>query len=331
MKEPKTLQEAIVYFSDPERAFVFAVNLCFPDRKVACPRCGGKDHRFVKTRLIWFCKGCKKQFSLKVGTIFEDSPLGLDKWMTAFWMLVNCKNGVSSCEIARSLGITQKSAWFMLQRLRLALQDDFFGKKLGSGPDSEVEVDETFIGGKARNMHKDRKAKLTGRIDDDKTVVVGFMERGGKVRTQIVTKRRKHNMQPLVREQVEAGAAIYTDALKAYIGLNTDYEHEVVDHAVEYVHGRVHTNTIENFWSLVKRGLHGTYVSVEPFHLFRYLDEQMFRFNNRKDMNDGQRFKLAMGQVMHKRLTYAELTGKGTDSLHHETTGAGETETYIVY
>src|SRR5438552_12483621 len=146
-------------------------------------------------------------------------------------------------------------------------------------------------------MHKSRRANLTGRIDDDKAVVVGFMERGGKVRTQIVEQRRKHNLQPLIREQVQAGAALYTDALKAYMGLDNDYEHEVVDHAVEYVHGRVHTNTLENFWSLVKRGLHGTYVSVEPFHLFRYLDEQMFRFNNRKDLNDGQRFALAMSQI----------------------------------
>jgi transposase-like protein len=318
MREPKTLQEAIVYFSDPERAFVFAVNLCFPNRKVVCPRCGGKEHRFVKTRLIWFCKGCKKQFSLKVGTIFEDSPLGLDKWMTAFWMLVNCKNGVSSCEIARSLGITQKSAWFMLQRLRLAMQDKFYTTKLGGGGEG-VEVDETFIGGKARNMHKDRKAKLTGRIDDDKAVVVGFMERGGKVRTQIVDKRRKLNMQPLVREHVQAGAALYTDALKSYIGLDKHYEHEVIDHAVEYVRGKVHTNTIENFWSLVKRALHGTYVSVEPYHLYRYLDEQMFRFNNRKDMNDSQRFALAMSQISGKRLTYSQLTGKD-ESPRHETT-----------
>jgi transposase-like protein len=328
MREPKTLQEAIVYFSDPERAFVFAVNLCFPNRKVVCPRCGGKQHRFVKTRLIWFCKGCKKQFSLKVGTIFEDSPLGLDKWMTAFWMLVNCKNGVSSCEIARSLGITQKSAWFMLQRLRLALQDDFFGKKLGSGPDSEVEVDETYIGGKARNMHKSSLAyrRRTGAIQEDKVTVMGFMERGGKVRTQIVRDRLKTTLQPEIRKHVQAGIALYTDAHPAYSGLNKEYQHQIVDHAVKYVDGRVSTNTLENFWSLVKRGLHGTYVSVEPFHLFRYLDEQMFRFNNRKDIDDGKRFKLAMSQVVGKRLTYAQLTGKGTDSLHHETTGAGETQ-----
>jgi transposase-like protein len=324
MDAPKTLQQAIGYFSDPDRAFEYAKKFRWPKGKVVCPRCGKAKHSFIKTRRIWFCYVCQKQFTLKLATIFEDSPLGLDKWMTAFWMLVNCKNGISSMEIHRALGITQKSAWFMLQRLRLALQDEFFGKKLGSGPDSEVEVDETFIGGKARNMHKARRDKLTWRVDEDKAVVVGFMERGGKVRTKIVTQRKKHNLQPLVREQVEAGAALYTDALKAYIGLNTDYKHRVVDHAIEYVHGRVHTNTLENFWSLVKRGLHGTYVSVEPYHLYRYLDEQMFRFNNRKDMNDSQRFNLAMTQIGAKRLTYAQLTGKD-ESPRYETTGAGET------
>src|SRR6266478_4289455 len=321
MDAPKTLQQAIIYFSDPDRCFEYAKKFRWPNGKVSCPRCGSEKHSFIKTRRIWFCYSCQKQFTLKLGTIFEDSPLTLDKWMTAFWMLCNCKNGVSSCEIARTLGITQKSAWFMLQRLRLALQDTFFGKKLGSGPDSEVEVDETFIGGKARNMHKSRKAQLTGSIDEDKAVVVGFMERGGKVRTQIVDRRRKHDLQPLIREQIQAGAALYTDALKSYIGLDKDYKHAVIDHAVEYVHGRVHTNTLENFWSLVKRQLHGTFVSVEPFHLYRYLDEQMFRFNNRKDLNDGQRFALAMTQIGAKRLTYAELTGKD-ESPRQEATGA---------
>ena len=324
MKPPQTLQEAIVYFSDPQRTFDYAIKLRWPDGKVICPRCNSPKNYFIKTRRLWLCRGCNKQFTIKVGTIFGDSPLSLDKWMTAFWMLCNCKNGVSSMEIHRTLGITQKSAWFMLQRLRLAMQDDFYGSKLG-GKDREVEVDETFIGGKARNMHKHRRDALTGRIDDDKTVVVGFMERGGRVRTEIVQQRRKFNTQPLVREHVEAGTALLTDALKSYIGLDKYYEHEVIDHAVEYVRGKVHTNTIENFWSLVKRQLHGTYISVEPFHLYRYLDEQMFRFNNRKDLNDGQRFALAMTQVAGKRLTYSELTGK-SDSPHHETTGTGEAE-----
>jgi len=323
MDAPNTLQEAIVYFSDPDRAFEYAKRFRWPDGNVVCPRCKKAKHSFLKTRRLWFCYECKKQFSLKLGTVFEDSALGLDKWMTGYWMLVNCKNGVSSMEIHRALGITQKAAWFMLQRLRLALQDDFFGKRLGSGPDSEVEVDETFIGGKARNMHKIRRDKMTGSVDQDKAVVVGFIERGGRVRTAVVTERRKRNMQPLIRANVEAGTALYTDSLKSYIGLDQNYKHEVIDHAVEYVRGRVHTNTLENFWSLVKRQLHGTYISVEPYHLFRYLDEQMFRFNNRKKTNDAQRFNLAMSQIGGKRLTYAELTGKN-GSPRHETTGARE-------
>jgi transposase-like protein len=322
MKTPRTLQEAIVYFSDADRTFEYAKRLRFPDGKVVCPRCQSDQNYFVKSRKLWLCRGCNKQFTLKVGTVFEDSPLSLDKWMTAFWLLCNCKNGVSSMELHRTLGITQKTAWFMLQRLRLALQDKFYTTKLGGG-DKGVEVDETFIGGKARNMHAGRKAKLTGVIEEDKTTVVGFMERGGKVRTQIVDKRRKVNMQPLVCEHVQAGAALYTDALKSYIGLDKEYEHQVIDHAVEYVRGKVHTNTIENFWSLVKRQLHGTYISVEPYHLFRYLDEQMFRFNNRKDMNDSQRFELGMSQVFGKRLTYSQLTGKN-DSPRHETTRTWE-------
>jgi transposase-like protein len=325
MDAPKTLQQAIVYFADPDRAFEFAKRFRWPDGNVVCPRCGKAKHSFLKTRRLWFCYVCQKQFSLKLGTVFEDSALGLDKWMTGFWMLVNCKNGVSSCELARSLGITQKAAWFMLQRLRLALRDDFFGSKLGSGADSEIEVDETFIGGKARNMHlSERKRRITGTGVKDKTAVMGILERGGKIRTTVVPTRRKKVLQDEVHKHVTAGAALYSDALLSYEGLATDYAHKVVDHAVQYVDGRVHTNGLENFWSLLKRGISGTYVSVEPFHLFRYLDEQSFRYNNRRDMNDGQRFQLAMSQIGGKRLTYSALTGKD-QSPHHETTGTGET------
>jgi transposase-like protein len=263
---------------------------------------------------------------VKVGTVMEDSAVTLDKWMAAFWMLVNCKNGVSSMEIHRSIGVTQKTAWFMLQRLRLALQDDFFGSKLGGGS-GEIEVDESFIGGKARNMHvAKRRRRITGTGTKDKTAVMGILERGGKIRTTVVPNRKKHALQSEVYKHVTAGAALYSDALPSYNGLESDYAHKVVDHAVQYVDGRVHTNGLENFWSLLKRGISGTYVSVEPFHLFRYLDEQSFRYNNRKDMNDGQRFALAMSQVFGKRLTYSELTGKDTDSLHHEATGTREAQ-----
>jgi transposase-like protein len=320
-KSPKTLQDAIVYFSDPERCFAYATKLRWPEGNVTCPRCNTAKHSFIKTRRIWFCYTCKKQFTLKVGTIMEDSPISIDKWMVAFWMLCNCKNGISSYELGKALGLHQESAWFMLQRIRKVMQDDFFGSKLGGGS-GEIEVDESFIGGKARNMHlSERKRRITGTGTKDKTAVMGILGRGGKIRTTVVPNRKKAALQGEVRKHV---TALYSDALMPYEGLATDYAHQVVDHAVQYVDGRVHTNGLENFWSLLKRGISGTYISVEPFHLHRYLDEQTVRFNNRKNMNDSQRFELAMSQVFGKRLTYAELTGKGTDSLHHEATGARE-------
>jgi len=315
METPNSLQEAIVYFSDPDRAFQCALDLRFPNGVVSCPRCGSERHAFIKTRRIWQCYGCKKQFSLKVGTIFEDSPLGLDKWMCAYWLLTNSRNGISSCELARSLGITQKSAWHMLHRIRKTLHEDST-LKLGGGS-GEIEADETFIGGKARNMHVGkRQRRITGTGTKDKVAVMGILERGGKVRTTVVANRKKHALQSEVRKHVEAGAALYTDALLSYEGLAGDYAHKVVDHAVEYVNGRIHTNGLENFWSLLKRGLSGTYVSVEPFHLFRYLDEQSFRYNNRLGMNDRMRFETAMQNVAGKRLTYAELTGVGAATSH---------------
>ena len=280
MDAPKTLQNAIIYFSDPDRCFQYAINLRWPNGVICCPRCGSEKHSFIKTRRIWFCSGCKKQFTLKVGTIFEDSPLGLDKWMCAYWMLCNSKNGISSCEVARSLGITQKSAWFMLHRIRKTLQDDSAAKLSG-----EVEADETFIGGKARNMHLSvRQRRITATGTKDKTAVMGILERGGSVRAAVVPSRKKAVLQAEVKKHVEAGAALYTDALLSYEGLATDYAHRVVDHAVEYVNGRIHTNGLENFWSLLKRGICGTYVSVEPFHLFRYLDEQTFRSSSFSQM-----------------------------------------------
>lgn len=304
--EPRTLQEAIVYFANPDNCVAYLVARRWP-AGVMCPTCMRMDVAYVPARRVWQCKTRhpKSQFSVKVGTIFEDSPIGLDKWLMAMWMLANCKNGVSSYEIHRATGISQKSTWFMLQRIRLALQGDEGGLLSG-----EVEVDETFIGGKARNMHlSKRQRRITGTGTKDKVAVMGILERGGKVRTTVVASRRKHVLQGEVRKHVEAGAALYTDALPSYNGLS-EYAHKVVDHAVQYVDGQVHTNGLENYWSLLKRGISGTYVSVEPFHLFRYLDEQAFRYNNRKDMNDSDRFDLAVRQIVGKRLTWAEVTGK---------------------
>jgi transposase-like protein len=221
------------------------------------------------------------------------------------WLILNCKNGISSCEIARALGVTQKTAWFMLHRIRLTQQGKQGGKLAG-----EVEIDETFIGGKARNMHKSKRERvITGTGGKDKTVVMGMMERGGNVRAFVVDSRRTKELQSNIREHVEAGAAIFTDELRSYDGLEDAFQHQVINHAVEYVNGNVHTNALENFWSLLKRGLHGTYVSVEPFHLFRYIDEQAFRFNNRK-MTDAERFDIGVREITGKRLTYEELIGK---------------------
>src|SRR5713226_9749202 len=309
MREPKSLQEAIVYFSNPDNCIDYLAIRRWPNGKVVCPTCGSDKVKFNPARRLWQCSThhAKRQFSIKVGTVMEDSAIALDKWMTATWMVTNCKNGVSSYEIARDVKVSQKSAWFMLQRIRLAMQDEFFGSKLGG----EVEVDETFIGGKARNMHvSERKRRITGTGTKDKTAVMGILERGGKVRASVVPSRRKTVLQDEVRKHVTAGAALYSDALKSYEGLRSEYAHQVVDHATQYVDGRIHTNGLENFWSLLKRGISGTYVSVEPFHLFRYLDEQMFRFNNRKDLDDAGRFDLAVSQIVGKRLTFAELTGK---------------------
>src|SRR5579871_3911991 len=287
--EPSSLQEAIVYFDSADNCLNYLVARRWPSG-VTCPTCGRADVSFVPARRVWQCKTrhSKSQFSVKVGTIFEDSPISLDKWLFAMWMIANCKNGVSSYEISRSIKVSQKSTWFMLQRLRLALQDPNTGGKLSG----EVEVDETFIGGKARNMHKDVKArKIKGTGPEGKAIVAAVLERGGKVRARVMENRKKKTLQALVRDNVEPKSSLYSDALLSYEGLDADYEHQVIDHAVEYVRENVHTNGMENFWSLLKRGINGTYVSVEPYHLFRYVDEQAFRFNNRKDaegepMND---------------------------------------------
>ena len=308
MEDPKTLQEAIVHVADFENCRSFVIDLRWPDGKVRCPQCQSEKVTYLANACLYKCYGDhpRPKFSLKVGTIMEDSALGIDKWLTAMWLIVNSKNGISSCEIARDLGITQKSAWHMAHRIRYALHHGSFEKLTG-----HVEVDETFIGGKARNMHvAQRRRRITGTGTKDKTAVMGILERGGKVHTVVVPNRKKHALQTEVKKRVEAGAALYTDALLSHDGLAGEYAHQVVDHAVQYVDGQVHTNGLENFWSLLKRGISGTYVSVEPFHLFRYLDEQAYRFNNRKDMNDFDRFKQAASQIVGKRLTWNEVTGR---------------------
>jgi len=309
--EPTTLQEAIVFFSDPDNCREWIIPRRWPNG-VECPRCGSKKVSFLPKYNRWQCgsRHASRQFTVKTGTIFEDSPVGLDKWLMAMWQVVNDKNGISSYEVHRAIGVSQKTAWFLDHRIRHALTMGSIDKLSG-----EIEADETFIGGLARNMHADKKArKITGTGGKDKTIVMGILERGGKVRASVVPTRRKSHVQAEVRKHVQAGSALYTDALESYRGLD-EFQHQVVDHAIQYVDGKVHTNGLENFWSLLKRGIRGTYVSVEPFHLFRYLDEQVYRYNHRKDdagapLNDFDRFDLAVRQIVGKRLTWDRLTGK---------------------
>ena len=192
MEVPETLQKAIAYFADPDNAFQAAVEFRWPGGNVTCPRCGGEKHSFVKTRKLWFCYVCKKQFTVKVGTVMEDSPIGLDKWMTAIWMLANCKNGISSYELAKNLGIHQKSAWFILHRIREAMKGntDF---QMGGEEGGPVEADETFVGGKPKNMHAKRRAKAQANGQHtEKAIVFGLIERNTrKVRTKVIPNVRR--------------------------------------------------------------------------------------------------------------------------------------------
>ena len=293
---PKTLMEAVQFFADPARAHEFMCNLRWPDGNVKCPRCGCEKVRFISTRRQWECamNHPMRRFSLKTNTVMEDSPLPLDKWLICIWMEANSKNAISSYEVHRALGITQKSAWFMLHRVRLAMHAGTFFEKFSG----TVEADETYVGGKARNMHKGkRKAKGRGAVG--KAIVAGLLQRHtskgkddkecSKVRTFVVPNAKKKTLEPIIRQHVEEGSNVYTDSLASYAGLNPEFAHDFVNHAETYVVGAVHTNGMENFWALFKRCIKGTHVSVEPFHLFRYVDAEAFRFNERKD-NDGGRF-----------------------------------------
>jgi transposase-like protein len=309
MPFPTTLLEAVQYFSTFENCKAFMVAIRWSDSVVKCPTCGSSKVTWLENARLWKCysKHARPKFSLKTGTIFEDSPLGLDKWLPVIWLLVNSKNGISSWEVHRAIGVTQKTAWFMLQRGRLALQD-LSSNKIGG----EVEVDETYIGGKARNMHKSRKLKTLGGKGGGavgKTAIQGLLMRHGKVHARVVGEAKRGILVENVKEIVDKGSNVFTDDAVAYYGMLDEYDHQVINHAEAYVKGNVHTNGIENFWSLLKRGLNGTYVSVEPYHLFRYVDEQAFRFNNR-DMTDELRFRYAMRHIVGRRLTYRELTGK---------------------
>lgn len=303
-QEPRTLMEAVRYFADPDVALKHMVELRWPTG-VACPTCGRTDVRYIATRRLWECKEkhARKQFSAKVGTIFEDSAIPLDKWFVAIWMVSNCKNGISSYELARALGITQKSAWHMNHRIRLAMRLGTIEKMTG-----EVEADEAYVGGDPKNMHARRRLTKGW---SDKSAVLGILQRSrsespSRVHVRLIPNAGSFHLHRHIKGAVEAGSTLYTDKHGGYRGLS-EYTHQMINHAAEYVNGRIHTNGIENFWSLLKRSIKGTYISVEPFHLERYVDEQVFRFNERKG-TDADRFRAALRRIFGKRLTYRELT-----------------------
>lgn len=316
LETPTTLQAAIEFFSDADRCHQYMVQMRWPDGVVKCPTCNAENPRYLANQRRFECrnKHPKRQFSVKVGTIFEDSPIPLKSWLLAVWQITNCKNGISSYELARALGVTQKTAWFMNHRIRLAMQGEDGGKL-----DGEVEVDETYIGGKARKMNTGRrKAMLADGTHKrnawaGKVAVMGLLQRHpekgkSRVRTKTVETIRTYRLMSEISANVEDGSTVYTDALQSYRNASLYYEHKVIDHAEKYADGVVHTNGLENYWSLLKRTITGTYVSVEPFHLFRYLDEQAFRFNERSD-NDGARFSKTLQQIVGRRLTYEQLIG----------------------
>jgi transposase-like protein len=301
---PGTLIEAVRYFSDLDVCRGYLAHQRWPDG-ITCPACASPNVGWLETRKMWKCRACKKQFSAKVGTIFEDSPIGLDKWLVAMWAISSMKNGISSHELARTLGVTQKTAWFMLHRIRMAMKTKFFQTRLSG----EVEADETFIGGKISNRPLHKRGKKCGGDHREKTSVVGMLQRGGDVRAFVTPNVKGSTVRWLVRRHVDEGTNLYTDEAPAYQPLDVEFQHSFVTHAEEYVKGRVHTNGIENFWSLLKRGLKGTYIQVAPEHLHRYLDEQVYRFNTRKESDLG-RFTKNLARTNGKRLTYRQLTGK---------------------
>lgn len=309
METPKTLLDAARYFADLTVCEDYMRSIRWADGNPVCPSCGATGDRIgeIATRRMLRCKDCRKQFSHKVGTIFEDSPLGLDKWFVAVWAIANCKNGISSHELGRAIGVTQKTAWFMLHRIRTAMEIEG-----GDKFDGPAEADTSYIGGAAANMHAKRREKMIrGRGAVGKKAVHGVLQRTtgeshSMVRASVMDDQEAHTLIGHIQQTVRRGATLYTDEARAYSDLPTSYAHEAVDHSVGYVLGNVHTNGLENFWSLLKRSLGGTYVAVAPFHLFRYVAEQVFRFNARK-WTDGERFRAVLGHVFGRRLPYRLL------------------------
>ncbi len=314
-----TLSTMAKQFSDEEEAYKYVEKTRWANG-VVCPHCGSIDRAYYlepqngtrttrtgrKTyRRVWKCAECHEQFSALVGTIFEDSKIPLSKWLLAVLEISADKNGVSSMELSRKLGITQKSAWFMAHRIRYA-QNGFPLSEMLKGT---VEVDETYIGGKARNMHRARREQvIQGRGTVGKVPVFSMVERGGEVRSQVLGVIDGESVRQPLKENVDAKATLNTDTSPVYNSVGKEFAtHETVDHArEEYVRGAAHINTAEGYFSQLKRSIDGTHHHVSEKHLPRYLAEFDFRYSTRKD-EDGTRIEKTIKRVAGKRLTYKEI------------------------
>jgi transposase-like protein len=306
-------------FTDQHAATAYLESIRWPDGPV-CPHCGEPEKKAylltIKRRpkaRVWKCAACRKQFTVMVGTIFEDSHIPLNKWLLAFYLLCSSKKGMSAHQLHRMLGVTYKSAWFMAHRIRYAMEQPPFARLLTG----TVEVDETYVGGKVRRSNrvehrpldprKPDKRKQTGR-GSDKVPVVALVERGGEVRSVRMANVTANELGGAIRRHVAREAHLRTDSFPAYKKVGGDYaSHEFVNHAMEYVRGDAHTNTAENFFSILKRGINGIYHHVSEAHLPRYLAEFDFRYNTRaaNGYTDADRTRLALSMVEGKRLTYA--------------------------
>lgn len=311
-QNPRTLIEAIQYFSDNRRCVEYVKNLRWQDGVVKCPRCESTHVKELTTRQIWQCYGCKKQFSVKVGTVFTDSALPLTKWLTGMWLVMNAKNGISSYEISRSLGISQKSAWHLGHRIREAMANGSIEKMT-----EKVETDAAYLGGSRKNWSNEKRATTPAYVDN-KTPIVAYVERNDEneiiqVRGNVVNDSSAETIQNDLRKNVAEGAVLYTDQSNVYTTLASDYWHRTINHSRdEFVRGDVTTNRVEGYFALLKRCIKGTYIHMAPCHMDRYIAEQSLRYNLRKT-NDGARFKQTVSQSFGTRLTWKELTGKAAD------------------
>ena len=297
------LIELLTYFKNEQVCRNYLEKMRW-NNQITCPYCKHEKVFKYSNGKTYCCAGCNKQFSVRVGTIFENSKISLKKWITAIYLITSHKKGISSIQLHKDIGVTQKPAWFMLHRIRFAFRLNKSTDKLSG----ICEADETYIGGQEKNKHKDKKTYGTqGRSTKTKIAVAGIVERGGELRAQVVNNTSGKVLKPFIIDNVKDGGVINTDEWLGYKGLKKIFDHRVVNHnQKQYVNGDAHTNTMESFWAWLKRGITGIYHSMSRKHIQQYVDEFVFRYNT-KDYNENYRFNVMLNNI-NGRLTYKQLT-----------------------